>query len=544
MTRKTAIPFLALVCLCSVLVAQEPVSVTNVAIDKLLENVRVTAVCTGNPNVSSFVTADPPTLVVDIMGAESKLKQDRIESSYYPVTYVSVAPSEAASGLRLTVGLREPVEHTVTVENGLVVIDLGIHPLAPVPPPPVVDQFTGKRLTLYVKDADLTDLLRMIASQFNLNILATQDVKSVVTVRLNDVPLRMGLEALLKAGLTNMVEDKEGIIVVKPEKKEMFGETQVRVFELNYAEAQDVVKLMPKMLSPVGNVDVGYRRVGTAGSSQRTNLVVVNDIPEALDRVAEFLAQYDKPLPQVMIEAKFVETTMNASDVYGIEWKLSLAAKGGSPNIGTDDVFPLIFNNMVVGKLDYTGLSAALDFLQTRGNSRVLANPSTLTLDNHTATVSMGTDVPVREISTDPKTGLVLATWRTRSVPIALEVTPHVTSDGQVNMDVKPSVEAITGWSGSSDDARPIVSRRSAATNIVVGDGEVAVIGGLTRDEETRTIGKIPILGDIPILGHLFRKTTINHTKNDLMIFIIPHIVKSEVESSERPERYSVESAD
>jgi type II secretory pathway component GspD/PulD (secretin) len=540
MTRKTAIPFLAVLCLCSVLLAQEPVSVTDVAVDKLLENVRVTVVCTGNPNVSSFIASDPPALVVDIMGATSKLKQDRIESAYYPVTGVTVAPSDAASGLRVTIGLRDPVEYKVTVENGLVVADLGTHPIGPAPVPETKDAFTGKRLTLYVKDADLTDILRMVASQFNLNILATQDVKSVVTVRLNDVPLRMGLEALLKAGLCNMVEDKQGIIVVKPVKKDMFGETQVRVFELNYAEAVDMVKIIPKMLSSAGNVDVGYRRVADAGGSNRTNMVVVTDIPEALDRVAEFLAEFDRPLPQIMIEAKFVETTMSANDVYGIEWNLNVAAKGGAPNIPSD-ALPLIFNNMVVGKIDYTGLSAALSILQTRGNSRVLANPSTLTLDNHTATVSMGTDVPIREISTDPKTGLVLATWRTRSVPIKLEVTPHVTSDGQVNMNVKPSVEAITGWVGSSDDQRPIVARRSAETDIVVGDGEVAVIGGLTRDEETRTVGKVPLLGDIPILGNLFKKTTINHTKNDLIIFIIPHIVPAEVESSQRPEKYFVD---
>ena len=540
MTRKTAIPFLAVVCLCSVLLAQEPVSVTGVAVDKLLESVRVTVACTGNPNVSSFVSTDPPALVVDIMGATSKLKQGRIESGYYPVTAVTVEPSEAATGLRVRIWLRDPVEHNVTVENGLVVAELDTRPMSPVPVPGDPGPFAGRRLTLYVKDADLTDVLRMIASQFNLNLLATQDVKSVITVRLSDVPLRMGLEALLKAGLCNMVEDREGIIVVKPEKKQMFGETRVRVFELDYVEAVDVVKILPKMLSSAGNVDVGYRRVSDAGGSNRTNLVVVTDIPEALDRIAEFLAGYDRPLPQVMIEAKFVETTVSATDVYGIEWKLSAAAKAGAPNIGTDDVLPLIFNNMVLGRIDYTGFSAALDILQSRGNSRVLANPSTLTLDNHTAKISMGTDVPIREISTDPKTGLVLATWRTRSVPIALEVTPHVTSDGQVNMKVKPSVEAITGWVGSADDQRPIVARRSAEAQIVVGDGEVAVIGGLVRDEETRTVGKIPLLGDIPILGNLFRKTTINHTKNDLIIFIIPHIVPAEVGSSQRPGKYFV----
>jgi len=541
MTRKTAIPFLAVFCLCSVLLAQEPVSVTDVAVDKLLENVRVTIVCSGNPNVSSFITNDPPALVIDVMGATSKLKQDKIQSAYYPVTGVIVEPSDAASGLRVKIGLRDPVDHKVTVENGLVVVDLGLHPIAPVPVMVAKDQFSGKRLTLYVKDADLTDIIRMIASQFDLNILATQDVKSVVTVRLNDVPLRQGLDALLKAGLCNMVEDRQGIIVVKPEKKQMFGETEVRVFDLDYAEAIDVVKIIPKMLSTIGNVDVGYRRVADAGGSNRANMVVVTDIPEALDRVGEFLAAYDRPLPQVMIEAKFVETTTSANDNFGVQWNLSLAANTVAPNIGTEPALPLIFNNMVFGKISLPNLNATLDLLQTRGKSRVLANPSTLTLDNHTAIVSMGTDVPVQEVSSDPKTGLVVSTWRTRAVPIKLEVTPHVTSDGQVNMKVAPSVEAITGWVGSADNQRPIVSRRSAEADIAVGDGEVAVIGGLTRDEENKVVSKFPLLGDIPILGHLFKKTTIRHEKSDLMIFIIPHIVQAEVESSQRPEKYFVD---
>jgi type IV pilus secretin PilQ/predicted competence protein len=529
MTRKTAIPFLAVVCLCSVLLAQEQVSVTDVAVDKLLEGVRVTVVCTGgNPNVSSFLSTDPPALVVDIMGATSKLKQDRIESAHYPVTSVTVQPSEAAAGLRVTIRLREPVEHKVTVENGLVVVDLGTRPVPRTVVSDREDPFAGKRLTLYVKDADLIDVLRMIASQFNLNLLATQDVKSVITVRLSDVPLRMGLAALLKAGLCNMVEDKEGIIVVKPEKKAMYGETQSRVFDLDNIEAQDVVKILPKMLSPVGNADVGYRRVSSAGGSDRTSVIVVNDVPEALDQIAEFIAQIDRPIPQVTIEAKFVETTQSSEDRYGIEWTLKASANTGDFDRSKDYGMPLVFNNMVLGKIDLSQFNATMELMASRGNSRVLANPSTMTLDNHTATVSMGVDVPQREITSDPKTGLVLSSWKTRSVPIALEVTPHVTSDGKVNMKVKPSVQAIIGYVGSADDQQPIVAKREAETEITVGDGEVAVIGGLVRDEETRTVGKIPLLGDIPILGHLFKKTSVQHTKNDLMIFIIPHIVPAE----------------
>jgi len=541
MTRKTAIPLLLVACLCSVLLAQEQINVTDVAVDKLLGGVRVTVACNGSPNVSSFLTTDPPALVVDIMGATSKLKQNRIESSYYPVTAVTAEPSDAASGLRVTIRLREPVEHKVTVENGLVVAELGTEPIPPPPAPASKDPFAGQRLTLYVKDADLTDILRMISSQFNLNILTTQDVKQLITVRLNDVPLRTGLDALVKAGLCNMVEDKSGIMVVKPQAKKMFGETQVRVFELNYADATDVVKLLPKMLSPAGNVDVGVRRIGTAGGSQRTDMVVVNDVPEALDRVGEFLANYDKPLAQVAIEAKFIETTMNAQDVYGIDWKLNASVSTGSPNVTDGTQIPLVFDNMVLGKVNISQLNAALDIMRTRGSSRVLANPSTLTLDNHTAVVSMGTNWPIRQISSDPKTGLVLSTWASQSVPITLSVTPHVTSDGQVNMEVAPSVEAITGYVGSADDQRPIVSHRSATADVVVGDGEVAVIGGMVQDQETKNVSKVPLLGDIPILGNLFSQTTVNHSKTNLMIFIIPHIIYPGTSQPQASAKFSID---
>jgi general secretion pathway protein D len=300
------------------------------------------------------------------------------------------------------------------------------------------------------------------------------------------------------------------------------------VFELDNVEASDVVKLLSKMLSPAGNADVGYRRVSSAGGSDRTNLLVVDDIPEALERIAEFISQLDQPVPQVTIEAKFIETTQSSEDRYGIQWTLSATASAGEFNFGKDFGLPLIFNNMVLGKLDLGQFNATMELMASRGKSRVLANPSTMTLDNHTATVSMGVDVPQREVTSDPKTGLVISSWKTRSVPIALEVTPHVTSDGKVNMKVKPSVEAIIGYVGPADDQRPIIARRTAETEITVGDGEVAVIGGLVRDEETRNVGKIPLLGDIPILGNLFKKTSVQHTKNDLMIFIIPHIVPAE----------------
>lgn len=526
MTMRIASGLLAVLGLCSLVAAQQAVDVTAVTVDKLLDGVRVTVVCNGTPNISSFTTADPAAVVIDVMNATPKLDRSRFESRYYPVTAVTVEPNAAAGALRVTVRLRELVQHTVSTENGLVVIDVGTRPVTKAAAVESKDLFAGKRLTLYVKDAELTDILRMIASQFNLNILVSQDVKTIITVRLADVPLRSAVEALLRAGLCNMVEDQSGVIVVKPVKKAMYGETQMRVFELDYVEAEDLEKVVKKALSEVGSVEVSYRRIGTG--STRSSILVVYDVPEALERVAQVVAEFDRPVPQIAIEAKFVETTLTADDRYGIEWQLQATAKTGAFDFNKDFGLPFIYNNFVVGKIDLAQLQAKLEILQSRGHSRVLASPRTVTLDNQKATMNVSTEIPLRQISTDPRTGLVLSSWTTRSVPVRLEVTPHATADGKVAMVLNPKVEAVTGYTGTADDQRPIVSSRSAETQVVVGDGEAAVIGGLIRDEETRNVGKIPLLGDIPIIGHLFKKTSVIHNKTDLMIFVIPHILPVE----------------
>jgi type II secretory pathway component GspD/PulD (secretin) len=498
---KRAIPFLAVLCLTATIAAAAPVTVNDVAIDKLLEGVRVTIACAGSPNVSSFTSAQPPAVIIDVMDATVKTSRERFESGFYPVTSVSIEPSEATSGVRITVRLRDMVEHQVTTENGTIVADFGTTPIAPMLPDQHKDAFAGKRLTLYVKEAEIADILRMIASQFDLNILTTQDVKSQVTVRLNDVPLRVGFDALLKASLASMIEGKDGVIVVKPVKKEMYGETDVRVFDLDYVNADDAQKVVNRTLSPSGNAEVSYRRFSKEVSGARGGSLVVTDIPEALDRIAQVLADYDRPQPQVAIEAKFVETTLNAEDRYGIEWTLQAGVTsgiGGGLNPDKNVELPLIFQNMVLGKVDLSQLQARLEILQSRGLSRVLASPRTVTLDNQPADLSISTQVPERQVTTDPKTGLVLYSWSSRSIPVSIQVTPHVTSDGRVIMTLAPEVSAITGYTGPADDQHPIVSRRSANTQISVRDGEAAIIGGLIQDNETRTVGQDTAAGRHP----------------------------------------------
>ncbi len=511
-------------------IIQAQVVVKDVAVDKLLDGVRVSIACIGNPNISSFVTQDPPAIVIDIMDASARLTQERIVSSYYPVTAVTVKPSEAINGVRATIMLKNMMRHKVTNENGVIAVQVGTQPLPPPPAPMPEDQFSGKpSLTLLVQDAEVTSVLRMLARQFDLNLMVTQDVKSVVSVRLNEVPLRSGLEALVKAAGCNMVEDRTGVLIVKPLKKEMYGELQTRVFNLDYVEADDALKAIKKTLSPLGEAVQGFRRVGTKGGGmERSAVLVVSDVPEALEEVAKVIAELDRPMAQIAIEAKFIETTRSSQDRFGIDWTPVASFSTELPEIGDEVAVPVIIKEMLVGKISFSQFTAAIELVMSRGRSRVLANPRTVTLDNQTASVSMGLDVPIREVNKDPNTGEITYTWRTRSIPIKMEVTPHVTSDGMITMNVKPSVSAITGWVGSADDRQPIVAKREAETQVKVAEGEVVVIGGLVKDEETKNVGKIPLLGDIPFLGHLFKKTSIERTKSDLMIFIIPHIINPE----------------
>ncbi|MFO7638529.1 MAG: AMIN domain-containing protein [bacterium] len=513
----------------TVVVAAERATIRDIAVDKLLDGVRVTIACDRPPNVSSFVSMQPTAVVLDFMDTDNGTGRDRVESGHYPVSAVTIQSSEATSGLRVAVRLRDAVTSRVTQEGNLVIIKLGLQPLPPPAAPAPADPFAGKTLTLLVKDAQVSDVLRMVAAQFNLNILVTQDVKQIVTVRLNEVPLRDGIQALVRSALCSMVEQENGIIVVKPVKQEMYGELHTRVYNLDYVEAEDAARAVKNTLSPEGNAEVSFRRVDDGSGSKRSGVLVVSDIPDGHLRVVEFLASYDRPVAQVAIEAKFVETTRTSEDRYGIDWQLRASASTGNWDHGRDFAIPIVFNEMVLGKVSLDQMNASLELLATRGNSRVLANPRTMTLSNQKATVSMGVDVPLREIHKDGNTGEITYTWRTRSIPIRLEVTPYVTSDGRVTMHVKPSVEAITGWTGSADDQQPIVAKREAETQVTVSDGEAVVIGGLVKEEETRTVGKIPLLGDIPILGHLFKKTSVRREQNDLMIFIIPHVVPMEV---------------
>lgn len=393
----------------------------------------------------------------------------------------------------------------------------------------------GQTVTMVVKDADVAAILGLLAKQFNLNLLTTSDVKATVSFQFTDVPVNTVLTVLTKAAGCNFIRSGD-VLVIKPLKSDMEGDLATKVYDFDYLEATDVKTAVDKMLSGKGKSEVSYRRVGDGGSSKRSSVLIVTDYPDDLTRIDAMIQQLDQPVPEIAIEAKFIETTLSSSDLYGINWNIEAGVNGVvppnptvTPAPGSPIKGPVYFGGLMLGTLDLGRLSAILSLMQTRGDAKLLANPRTITEDNQTATMSISTKVPVREVRIDPGTQAQTITWTTQTIPISLTVTPHVLSDGAISMEVEPVEEAITGYVGPPDDEKPITSRREAKTQIEMRDGEVAVIGGLVKDEVTKSVNKVPVLGHIPVLGPLlFTSTSIQTTKNDLLIFIIPHVLPAQ----------------
>lgn len=502
----------------------QPKSVEKISYAALLNKIRITVTCSGTPSFSAFAMSNPERIIIDLNDTQLTLDNNNIKVNLIPVQTVTAEQWQSQPSItRVTVTLDNRAEYKVWREEGMIIIEVDKDRTRPIDFSSSVEE---KKLSLYVKDADVVDLLRMIAMQFNLNIIITPDVKSTITVRLTDVPLTGAIDALVRAADCNYITYGSGIILVKPKGREIPGELDSRIYELDYAEAVDIEKAIKRVLSSRGVSEVVYRRVADGGASKRASTLIVTDYPEVLDRLSVVVAQLDQPTAQIAIEAKFIETSMSGDDMYGINWSLRSAITTAAPAPG-EMALPLIFKELILGKLSFEQLSAALEIMQTRGKSKLIANPKTITLDNQTAEINMGISVPLRTVRVDAQTQERIYTWTEKFIPIGLKVTPHTTSDGMINMEIEPRVEAITGWQGPPDDMRPVTVKREAKTQVIVKDGEVVVIGGLIKDEEMKTVSKIPILGDIPILGKLlFSQTSIKREKSELLIFIIPRILK------------------
>jgi general secretion pathway protein D len=268
----------------------------------------------------------------------------------------------------------------------------------------------------------------------------------------------------------------------------------------------------------------------TAISDPNTNSLIIVTTPDNLDLVKNVVDQLDKIPEQVMIQTIIVEATLDKAKQFGLEWSYAQKSQGITNSLGQN--FGLQSTTPALQGLSYAlsggDLTGFFNMLQTDSKYQVLSTPRIFTSNNMEAQINISQSIPYVVSTVQSTTGTYSYNYAFQDVGIVLTVTPHVTSNGYVTMDVTQTANDLQGYTSFN---APIVNQREAETTVSAKDGETIILGGMIRNQITATVNKIPLLGDIPVLGNLFRNTSKDNQKTELLVFLTPHVVRDPAEA-------------
>lgn len=403
--------------------------------------------------------------------------------------------------------------------------------------------YTGEKIKLDFYDTDIKNVFRILKSVSRLNFAVDQDVRGKVTLSLeNPVPWDQVLDLVLK--MNGLGKKQEGNVVriatmttLKKEDQDLQeaiaahqkAEEQKKSLEplvteyipINYSDASaDIQPHVTSLLTPDR---------GTISVDQRTNMIIVTDTQETVDRIEKMIYRLDTVTPQIMIEAKVVEVTKDFSRSIGVGWTLTNAAAvsstfmddynvsvnepSGEPSAGDFSFFRLFGSSV-------TALNAKLAASEEKGEVRIVSSPRILTLDNKTAQIKQGVEYAYLE--RDDAGGSSVAF---KDIDLLLEVTPHVTPDKRISMNVFITKNDISGITATG---APTLATNEAKTELLVNNNDTVVIGGIVKTTKNKDNKGLPFLTGIPILGQIFGTVSKSDDRNELLIFLTPSIVQLE----------------
>jgi type IV pilus secretin PilQ/predicted competence protein len=422
-------------------------------------------------------------------------------------------------------------------------------------------------VTIDFDDADIGDVLRVLSEMSGVNIIHAANVRGTVSVHLDQVPFNEAFETILT--MQGLVAQQMGSNILRILTPEDLNSDRARAvvtyktFTLNYAKASEIQPLLGSVkISPGSRTEV----------NERNNSLIVTDTPEGISAAERLISELDVRPQQVLIEAKIVEVSLNKSMSLGIQWEYSARSmtSGGTANtmglrtvttgaVATGLASPGFTGtqlNPVSGTLEQivtrsatpgergTGvqlpnsspnssaftfgfinntdlLTATINALATEGKTKVLSAPRVITLNNKEAKIQVGSKLPFSTV-TIAQSGVSTQSITFVDVGIMLQVTPVINADNRVRLHVKPEVSLP----GQITSAGPQIDTRNADTEVIIRDGETLVIGGLIDEQTRQSVSKVPILGDIPVLGMFFRSSIDQKNRTELLIFLTPRIVR------------------
>jgi type IV pilus assembly protein PilQ len=425
-------------------------------------------------------------------------------------------------------------------------------------------------------DTDLSEVIRLLAERARLNFIFAEGViKGRVTLNLKDVALGTALQSLLASHDLALIREGENVfrIVRRKDIQQTAVETKTIYVKVNWVQAESIAATLKNAMGSGAGAQVNQIK-----AHKESNTVIITDTPPNVALLRDLVSQLDIPQKQVMIEARMVELLINNGRQLGSRTTLERAdSSGNSPVVGTvgknaehsetinrveidENGKPTIVqetvtvpakavdtlvSNLLVGggapSLSFGtvvsilgkdfDVAGSLDALESRRIANVLANPKVITLDNETALIDIKRDNPYIEAQQGVGQGIVAASVKFKQSGVELLVTPNITNNGYVRMRLQPKQEIYAGAfrNPTTGSDVPIIDKREALTNVIVKDEDTVVIGGLREIDSADNKTQVPWLGQVPIIGWFYKGSSRGFLKNDLMLFVTPHIVKAPV---------------
>ena len=398
---------------------------------------------------------------------------------------------------------------------------------------------------------DVGQVLRLLARQAKINMVVSDQLPkdSTVTMRLEDVTALQAIAIIVKA--KGLFMDKiDNVYYVKTEAERAKEPTESDSYQFSYSRAKDVAPLLASQLASKDPPQV----------DDRTNTIFFRETRSNLDNMRKLLVTIDKPTKQVMIEARLVEVTANPKQSYGINWAgvvgsstnaqavtygaaSSTGSTGSSSSSSTNGVIlqdfasktlTSPFGNLLgqVAILSIPQMTLTLRMLNEDSDAEFLANPRIVTADNQQAKIEISRNQPVPQLNFNEQTATaVFGGFQDKKFGNTLLVRPSVNKDNFITLSVKPEIsnkvaDAQFTFAGATV-ASPVIDTRSLESNVLIRSGDTLAIGGLLQDEVTKSRNKVPVLGDIPILGYVFQEHLNARTKRNLLVFVTPTIIES-----------------
>ena len=399
----------------------------------------------------------------------------------------------------------------------------------------------SQKMSINMKDSDIKNVLMLIGELTRLNIVVSPAVKDTITANLENVSVKAALDVILKPNGYSYFTH-ENIIIVQASDSQVIRELETLVLKLKYINSEALATPLMAVLSDQGKVQPFTPLVTSGGSGGGvSNIVIISDVQERIPHILRMVEELDKPIANINIAVKFIESGVDTARGSGIDWSKNTPIFLGGTSEPDESLLPINLSNITIATLNPLQFGAAWKLMQARGESKILASPNITTLDNHEAETKITTTIYIEgsvtnmgnmssQVSSQTGTNTGVSNYNSsqiteKDVGIELRVTPRINDQSRITLLVDASVEALLSAAEVLTE-KPRSTKRTVKTQVTVNDGDTVIIGGLIAENVIENRKYIPVLSNIPFIGKLFQSTSVDKEQRELLIFITPNIVR------------------